>query len=89
MDAPFYCDESGYTGTDWSNPDQRVSVHGGWLILNSERHAIALASMISGGATNSAQENSSGGKSRAAQIQPSARSNLNFICLPSLRKSRA
>lgn len=43
--AVFYCDESGYTGTDWANPDQPVFVHGGWLVfddrLDELREALA------------------------------------------------
>lgn len=40
MSASFYCDESGYTGTDWANPEQRIFVHGGWLILQDGKAAI-------------------------------------------------
>lgn len=36
MQPTFYCDESGYTGTDWANPDQPVFIHGGWLIPDAD-----------------------------------------------------
>lgn len=41
--AIFYCDESGYTGTDWANPDQPVFVHGGWLVLESRVDEVRRA----------------------------------------------
>ncbi|MDR7187021.1 hypothetical protein J2X85_004082 [Microbacterium trichothecenolyticum] len=40
MKATFYCDESGNTGTDWMNPDQRVFVHGGWVVQHRGMPAI-------------------------------------------------
>lgn len=40
MLTTFYCDESGYTGTDWADPDQRVFVHGGWLVVGSKKDEL-------------------------------------------------
>ena len=34
MNATFFVDESGNTGTDWLNKDQPFFVYGGWLIPN-------------------------------------------------------
>lgn len=37
MDAIFYIDESGNTGTDWINEEQPYFVYGGWLIINNNK----------------------------------------------------
>lgn len=34
MDATFFIDESGNTGTDWLNADQPFFIYGGWLVPN-------------------------------------------------------
>lgn len=38
--ATFFCDECGYTGADWMNPDQQVFVHGGWLVPDAARDSL-------------------------------------------------
>lgn len=35
MNATFYIDESGNTGTDWLNKEQPFFIYGGWLILDN------------------------------------------------------
>ena len=40
LDATFYCDESGNTGVHWSDPQQPVFIHGGWLIPTIEERAL-------------------------------------------------
>ncbi len=40
MDAIFYCDESGNTGTNWIDADQPFFVYGGWLIPAQSEKAI-------------------------------------------------
>jgi hypothetical protein len=37
MDAIFYIDESGNTGTDWLNNEQPYFVYGGWLLMNKNK----------------------------------------------------
>lgn len=37
----FYCDESGHTGADWADTDQRIFVHGGWLVPNPQREILS------------------------------------------------
>ncbi|WP_324655734.1 DUF3800 domain-containing protein [Bacillus cereus] len=36
MEATFYIDESGNTGTDWLNDKQPFFTYGGWLVLNEK-----------------------------------------------------
>lgn len=40
MDAIFYIDESGNTGTDWLNNEQPYFVYGGWLIMNKNKREV-------------------------------------------------
>lgn len=37
MDATYYIDESGNTGTDWLNDQQPYFVYGGWLLPNQNK----------------------------------------------------
>lgn len=43
LQAKFYCDESGYTGTNWADPQQPVFAHGGWLVFVAEIPALEAA----------------------------------------------
>jgi len=40
MEATFFIDESGNTGTDWLNNDQPFFTYGGWLIPNQKREMV-------------------------------------------------
>ena len=39
-DAKLYCDESGTTGTNWTDSDQPFLVYGGWLILKENERKV-------------------------------------------------
>ncbi|MDZ3954837.1 DUF3800 domain-containing protein [Bacillus thuringiensis] len=40
MEATFYIDESGNTGTDWLNDKQPFFTYGGWLVLNEKQDLV-------------------------------------------------
>ena len=39
-DGKFYCDESGATGTNWTDKDQPFLIYGGWLILKENEQIV-------------------------------------------------
>lgn len=40
IEATFFCDESGSTGTNWLDPEQPYFVYGGWLVENNALSVI-------------------------------------------------
>lgn len=43
VQARFYCDESGNTGTHWGDPDQPIFVHGGWMVPTEDEASISAS----------------------------------------------